>query len=265
MGILVLSSFYEYINVLSVKPNTQIKKAQGGGTYAGTQLNYENMEGEVKSAKWAQSWLDNKYQKDLKDAISKLKPGSEATLYWEKTVDEDKYNSMEDGSDEKKKVGNWGVKSITGGHVEIPKAKSTDKAKTAAAKKSPNQKSDGGVGMKVGHAIKGATTLFMRLKKPFVEAAIEVHDLTAELHQEMMEKTGMEDYPAGQAAGNAVLNACFLVSPKNPDLGAIARKILFTYLPEIQKHIEAPAQEESEPEVELEAEESPDFDNDIPF
>ncbi len=270
MSILVLAQFHEHVTVLSVKANTQIKKAQGGGSYLGTRLDYTDSDGEPKAAKWQQDWLDNKYQKELKDSIAALKPGDEITLYKEKTIDEETYDAITDPA-AKKKAGFWSVKKIYQGHIDPPEqdekpAKKGAASKKAAPKKQTKQaKSDNDVGMKVGHSVKGATTLLLRLKKPFLEGAKEVYDITRELHKEYAEATGLDDWSAGQTVGNAVLNACFIVSPKSPDVRAAARKIL-AYIPDITKYIieqETPVEEPAEPEVE--AEEAPEFDDDLPF
>lgn len=280
MGIKVLATKYEHIKVISTRLNTSIKKAQGNGTYPGTQLNYENMEGELDSAKWAQSWLDNKYQAKLKETIAALEVGDEVTLYWEKTVDESKYNEMEDGSDEKKKAGNWGVKSITTGHVEIPE----QTQKTSAAKKATTLKpitimvpksskekskpSDKDIGMKVGHALKGATTLCSRLKIPMLDAAKEVYQVTSDLTKDYMQATGLDEWTAGQTVGNAVLNACFLV-PKNGSIKEAAKKLLDEYIPAITTYVveqetPPPAEEESSA-TPVDEEEQPDGGDDLPW
>lgn len=273
MGILVLAQSYEHATVFSVKENINIPKAQQqNATYVGTQLNFENSKNEAKSAKWQQDWLDLSYQQDLKASIQALKPGMKVTLYQEKTIDEAKFNAMDDAG--KKKAGFWTVKKIYDGHV-VP-AEMADKkaaAPASAGKPATGGKSKGrtnnDLGMKVGHSIKGATTLCLRLKKPFMDGAKEVYDVTAELTDYYKKQTGStDDYAAGNTVGNAVLNACFMASPTK-DIKTIAKKILDEYIPEISKYIaekEAPPAPApvAEPAADTATPEIP-FDDDIPF
>jgi hypothetical protein len=269
MGILVLNQRYEHATVFSVKENIQIKKAQGNATYPGTQLNFENASNEAKSAKWQQDWLDNSYQHELKASIQALKAGDKVTLYEEKALDEDKYNAMDAAT--KKKAGFWSVKKIYQGHVvpvEMADKKSViAPAATAGRKPVARGKGSNDLGMKVGHSIKGATTLCLRLKKPFMDGAKEVYEVTAELTEYYKARTGQDDYQAGNAAGNAVLNACFMASP-NKDIKTIAKKILDEYIPEIEKYIieqETPAPAPVAEPVQQAESTTADFDDDIPF
>ena len=275
MAILTLAQTFEHITVISVKENTNIKKAQGTGSYVGTQLNYENSEGNLNSAKWQQDWLDNQHQEELKASVQALKNGDKVTLYKEKTIDEDKYNGMDAAS--KKKAGFWSVRKIYQGHIEPPECAGSKKS-TAAGKKTTGKPqgrsnvvaSDKDIGMKVGHAIKGATSLCLRVKKDFVEGAKEVYEVTDRLTAEYIEKTGADPYQAGQTVGNAVLNACLLASPNRP-MEATARKLLDDYIPVITQYItekEKPAPA-PEPAAEAQDEQVPEqqggFDDDIPF
>jgi hypothetical protein len=270
MGIITLARAYDQVTIINTKLNTKIKKAQGNATYAGTQINYEDRDGEVRSEKIAQSWLDNDYQAELKQAIANLKPGDQVTLYKERTADEDKYNGITD-PDAKKKAGYWGVKKIYPGHV-IPDEMKSQQGSSTGSNQTGGKRSGSNVGMKVGHSIKGATTLCYRLKKPFSDGAKEVYDVTDALTKEYASKLGLSEYDTGQTVGNAVLNACFLMSPKSKaTLEQVTRKILDEYLPDITAYI---AEKENPKPVEPEQSQDPessdntgdDFDDsDIPF
>lgn len=276
-----VASRYDHITlILPPEQNIDVKKAQGGGSYKGTVLTFKNKDGDVESTKMAQSWLDNKYQATLKGFISLMEVGKQYTIVKVKTVDMTKedYEALED----KKGVGNWGVKQILEGHV-IPEGMGRPASTAAPSANKPYvpAKRDTS-GIETGHALNGAMRFLggKATVESIIESAKVVHDITSTLKKEYAEANpGLSDYDSGAAVGNAVLNAIDIAVARKKaltDVPDIARKWLKEVVPAVAEHVKpAPKSEvkqevKPEPEVAeealpaVEAAPSDDFD-DAPF
>ena len=81
-----LSRIYTHYTVLGKKLNADIKKAQGNGSYKGSQLTVEDKDGNPDAVKCAQAYLDNSYQSELKEAFERVQSGDKITVVKTKTT-----------------------------------------------------------------------------------------------------------------------------------------------------------------------------------
>lgn len=275
-----VASRYDHITlILPPEQNIDVKKAQGNGSYKGTVLTFKNKDGDVESAKMAQAWLDNRYQEGLKAFIAGMTVGGKYTIIKTKVVDMTKedYEALDD----KKGVGNWGVKQILDGHV-IPDGMGRP-ASAPAASGAPRTGGSGqtygkrdNTGVETGHALNGAMRFLggKATLEDIVTTAKTVHDITSQMKKEYAAANpDMSEYDCGAAVGNAVLNALEIAAARKKtlaDVPGIAKKWLAEAVPAIVAHIKPPKVEEKAPEPASEvnepmSESSEEDDDSIPF
>lgn len=275
-----IQSRYDHLNVISVKLNADIKKAQGTGTYKGSVINAETKDGEVEQVKVAQAYLDNSYQAELKASFAAIKVGDKITVIKAKTtkLSKEAYEALSD--DEKKKNANWGVKAIIQGHV-VPDGMSRPQASNtggAGAGQSYGKPKDN-TGIKVGHGINGAMRYLggKAVAESLLDTAKQVHEISLRVEEHVRKSNPkLSDYDIGASAGNAVLNALEIAGARKMALDKVeglAIKIIEDIAAPLRDYI-SPKKEEKAPEPEPEevneqeqeqAPEDEDDSSDIPF
>lgn len=205
MGYITLGKFYNQGTVISVKLDKPVKRAQSDAMYNAYVVNYEDKTtGEIESVRWATSFFALSYQDVIRGKVESLKAGDEVTFYKEKSGKTAEYEALEDGSDEKKKFGFWGCKTIYDGFVIPPEMEGQESSGKAPApyKQKDNTAIILGNALTVANAMKPKTTKF----EAVVDFAVdEVMPAQTELKAVLVEEfPDMDDYSIGARLGQCL-------------------------------------------------------------
>lgn len=147
------------------------------------------------------------------------------------------------------------------------KEQSTSTNKTYS-KKSNYKKDNSGV--ETGHALNGAMNLLggkMTDPEEYLELAKKVHDITVKVKAKHKENNpDLDDYSVGASAGNAVLNACTLLTKTKVDqVEEKALSFLEKFSAPMLEYVKNSGKEESSKSSVVEEEHQNLSDDDIPF